>query len=109
MKCGYVYILTNKTHRVLYTGVTSNPLVRIEQHQGLSGSLFAAKYKTDKLVFIQRFENMMEAIEIEKRIKGGSRLKKIKLIESGNPNWRDLSIEIASCLPAGGRFDTGSQ
>lgn len=96
MKFGFIYILTNKTHSTLYTGVTSDLVHRMAQHFNSRGSIFTSKYKTTKLVFVQKFETVMEAIEIEKRIKGGSRLKKIKLIESVNPSWRDLSDEIAS-------------
>ncbi len=96
MKFGFVYILTNLSHRVLYTGVTSNLIARIAEHKASRGSEFTSKYKTTKLVFVQRFESMLNAIEIEKKIKGGSRLKKVKLIESVNPLWRDLSEEIAS-------------
>ena len=96
MKFGFVYILTNLSHRVLYTGVTSNLLSRVTEHKALRGSEFTTKYKITKLVFFQKFESVLEAIEIEKKIKGGSRLKKVNLIESVNPLWRDLSDEIAS-------------
>ncbi len=87
----YVYILTNVTHRVLYTGVTSDLRKRIVQHkEGTPGS-FTARYKVNKLVYFERFERIQDAILREKQIKAGSREKKLALIESMNPEWDDLS------------------
>ena len=57
-------------------------------------SKFYAKYNASKLVYYQCFSSIEEAIEEEKRIKGGSRAKKIKLIDSMNPEWKDLSEEL---------------
>ena len=88
---GCVYILTNKHHSVLYTGVTSNLIVRVQQHFSKSRSTaFTAKYNVDKLVYYASFPTIEEAIAEEKRIKGGSRKQKMALIESINPNWEDL-------------------
>jgi len=94
MKHYYVYILTNKTNKVLYTGVTDSLLRRVFEHkQGLTEG-FTKKYNVKKLVFSESFTNPNDAIASEKKIKGWSRKKKIELIESKNPRWKDLSIEL---------------
>jgi putative endonuclease len=84
------YILTNKHHTVLYTGVTTDLISRIQQHisKHHPGG-FTAKYNVEKLVYYRFFSTIDEAIAEEKRIKGGSRQKKIDLIESLNPNRED--------------------
>ena len=90
-KGGFIYIVTNKHHTVLYTGVTTKLKDRIDQHKNKSfkGS-FTSKYNCDKLVYYEGFPFIANAIAEEKRIKGGSRNQKIKLIESINPEWKDL-------------------
>ena len=94
-KGGFVYIITNKHHTVLYTGVTSNLVARIQEHKEKKyPKSFSARYNTDKLVYYFFFPTIMEAIEEEKRIKGGSRENKIRLIESINLEWEDLWEEI---------------
>lgn len=94
MKHYYIYILTNKTNKVLYTGVTNNLLRRVFEHkQGLIEG-FTKKYKVKKLVFSEAFTNPNDAITVEKKIKGWVRKKKIELIESQNPSWKDLSLEL---------------
>ncbi len=93
-KQAYVYILTNKNHTVLYTGVTSNLKVRIYQHREGLFAGFTKKYNVTKLVYYEVFEDIIEAINREKRIKGGSRKRKLDLINSINPDWRDLYDEI---------------
>jgi putative endonuclease len=93
-KHSYVYILTNKNNTVLYTGVTSDLQKRVWQHkEGLSEG-FANKYNVDKLVYYECFEDILTAITREKQIKGGSRLEKIRLIESMNREWKDLYYEL---------------
>ncbi len=80
-KGGWVYILTNKYHTVLYTGVTSNLPARINEHLiKYYSSSFSAKYTADKLVYYKLYDTIVEAIIEEKRIKGGNRLAKIKLM-----------------------------
>jgi putative endonuclease len=89
---GIVYILTNNNNSVLYTGVTSNLKERIEQHKHKKHpDSFSAKYNLCKLVYYELFDTIGEAIEREKIIKGGSRKRKLDLINSTNPEWRDLS------------------
>ncbi len=85
-----VYIMTNKRHTTLYTGVTGDIENRVLRHRAKIGSQFTRKYKTTKLVYMEHFGKVWEAIAREKQIKGGSRAEKIKLIESLNPEWKDL-------------------
>jgi len=90
-KQGFVYILTNKTHTVLYTGVTSDLARRMYEHKNSLIAGFASKYHADRLVYYEVSEHIRSAIAREKQIKAGSRQKKIALISSMNPEWRDLS------------------
>jgi putative endonuclease len=92
---GYVYIMANNNNTVLYTGVTSDLKVRIKEHREkrYPGS-FTGRYNIGKLVYFERFASITEAINREKQIKGGSRKKKVELINLVNPEWRDLR----SCL-----------
>jgi putative endonuclease len=86
----YVYIMTNQANAVLYTGMTNDLRRRVFEHQSGQGSHFTAKYKIKKLVFYERFDSAVDAITAEKRIKAGSRNKKEELINSINPEWKDL-------------------
>jgi putative endonuclease len=88
----FVYIMTNRS-RTLYIGVTNNLVRRVREHKTGIGSGFTAKYKLDRLVYFERFQDVHNAIEREKRIKGWLRIKKIALIISVNPVWKDLSEE----------------
>lgn len=91
---GFVYILTNVNNTVLYTGVTSDLTVRITQHKEIKHpDSFSAKYNLCKLVYYESFETIGEAIKREKLIKGGSRKKKLELINGLNPEWVDLSVD----------------
>jgi putative endonuclease len=91
-KTYFVYIMTNRS-KTLYTGVTGNLIRRVRQHKMGEGRGFTARYKLDRLVYFERFEDIRNAIEREKRIEGWLRSKKINLIVSVNPEWRDLSCE----------------
>ncbi len=93
MRDYWVYIMTNIGNNVLYTGVTNDLQKRVGQHKLGRGSAFTSKYKTHKLVFYERFVRITDAIAAEKRIKAGSRARKIRLIEERNPEWNDLSAE----------------
>lgn len=90
----FVYIATNSTNRVLYTGVTNNLIKRSFQHKEQSISSFTSKYNITKLVYYEIFIDINEAIKREKQIKGGSRKKKIDLIRNLNPDFVDLYEEI---------------
>ena len=85
-----VYIMTNKGRRVLYTGVTSNLFKRVAEHKDKVVSGFTSVYNVTKLVYYEEHNTMEEAIACEKKIKGGSRQKKLDLIDSRNPEWKDL-------------------
>jgi putative endonuclease len=90
-----VYILTNKNHTVLYTGVTSNLKLRVEQHKTKNNpKSFTARYNLDNLVYYEQYFDVGEAIAREKQIKAGSRQKKIDLINSFNMEWRDLYDDL---------------
>ena len=91
----YVYILTNKRHTVLYTGVTSDPHGRVYQHREKLLPGFTSRYNVDKLVYYDVAEDAYAAITREKQIKAGSRRKKLDLIAAMNPDWRDLSDELS--------------
>ncbi len=91
-KTYFVYIMTNRS-KTLYTGVTDSLVRRVREHKSGTGSAFTSKYKLDRLVYFERFEDVHRAIGREKEIKGWLRLKKIALIVSLNPTWGDLSLE----------------
>jgi len=90
MRDYFVYILTN-TANVLYIGVTNNLSSRFWQHTEERSSKFSTRYNLDRLVFYEVYPTAREAIAREKQLKGWRREKKIALIESMNPGWRDLS------------------
>jgi putative endonuclease len=89
-----VYILASKRNGTLYTGVTSNLVKRIWQHRNGVVDGFTQKYSVHSLVYYELAEEMAVAIAREKQIKGGSRAKKLAMIESMNPEWRDLYEDI---------------
>lgn len=92
---GSVYIITNKYHTVLDTGVTSDLISRAIKHrEKLCPHSFSVRYNRTKLVYYQNFSSVEEAIDKEKQIKAGSRQKKLDLIELINPDWRDLYKDI---------------
>jgi putative endonuclease len=84
----YVYIMTNRS-KTLYTGVTGNLERRVFEHK--QGGEFTARYRIDRLAYFERFGDIHSAIAREKQIKGLLRLKKMALIVSINPEWKDLS------------------
>ncbi len=89
-----LYILTNSYNTVLYTGVTNDLIRRIDEHKNGTGSKFTSHYRVHKLVYFESTESVESAIRREKQIKGWSRTKKVSLIESVNPEWKDLSDEL---------------
>ena len=88
----YVYILTNKSNKVLYTGMTNNLERRMYEHKNKLVDGFSKRYNTNKLVYFDSMKSVASAIEREKQIKGWLRKKKDELIETINPNWEDLSL-----------------
>ena len=89
----YVYILASRT-KVLYIGVTNDLVRRIWEHQQKLVPGFTARYNVTRLVYFESGESVVSAIEREKQLKGWLRSKKVRLIESMNPSWRDLSSDI---------------
>jgi len=89
-----IYIMTNRVNTVLYTGVTNNLLRRVHEHKTNTVKGFTSRYKLHKLVFFEVTNDVNAAIRREKQIKGGSRQKKIDLINVMNPEWRDLSEDL---------------
>ena len=92
----YVYMLTNKTNKVLYTGVTNNLKRRIYEHKNGLVDGFTKKYNVHKLVYFDYTTDVHSAISREKQIKGWTRAKKDVLINEFNPNWQDLYDKIIS-------------
>ena len=90
----FVYIMTNKHHTVLYTGMTNNLERRVYEHKNGQGGYFTSKYKVHKLVYFEETSDVNSAIAREKQIKAGSRRKKIELINRANPQWLDLSEQF---------------
>jgi putative endonuclease len=82
--------MTNRKNTVLYTGVTNNLRRRVYEHKEKLVKGFTKKYNITKLVYCEVFDRIEDAIMREKQIKGGSRQKKIDLINSMNKDWRDL-------------------
>jgi putative endonuclease len=92
----YVYIMTNIA-RTLYTGVTNNLERRAYEHKMKLIPGFTARYNLNRLVYYEIAVNISSAIKREKQIKGWLRNKKIELVESINPEWKDLSIDWLDC------------
>ena len=88
----YVYIMTNKS-RTLYTGVTNNLMRRVYEHKNKLIPGFTSKYNIKILVYYETTSSVHVALAREKQIKGWVRAKKIALVESLNPQWKDLSKE----------------
>ncbi len=95
----YVYIMTNHSG-TLYTGITNNLVRRVAEHKEGRGSEFTSRYKITRLVYFEETNDVTAAIEREKQIKGWLRARKIALIESVNPQWRDLSEDSETMLQA---------
>ena len=88
----YVYILTDRNNRVLYTGVTNDLWRRCQEHKNKTVKGFTQKYNVDRLVYFETFDSIELAIRREKQIKGYLRQKKIDLIKKSNPFWKDLNV-----------------
>lgn len=89
----YVYILTNKSN-TLYVGVTNDLKRRLYEHVNKLIPGFTSKYNLNKLIYFAEFNQIEEAITIEKKLKGWTRKKKIDLIKNLNPEFNDLSKRI---------------
>ncbi len=87
--------MTNKTHTVLYTGVTSDLVRRVHEHKHGLAPGFTKKYRVTKLVYYEVADDIRSAIAREKQIKAGSRQKKIDLVNKMNPDWNDLGEDLS--------------
>ena len=90
----YIYLLTNRYHRVLYTGVTNDLLRRVYEHKQKLQKGFTQKYQVNQLVYYEEYADITDAITREKQIKGWKRHKKDALVESLNPDWLDLYEQL---------------
>jgi putative endonuclease len=90
----YIYILTNNTNRVLYTGVTNDLKKRIFEHKSKLTGGFTKSYNVDKLVYYEIVEDVYSAISREKQIKSWKRKNKLDLIQKSNPQWQDLFEQL---------------
>ena len=89
-----IYILASRRNGTLYTGVTSDLVKRVCEHKNDQAPGFTRRYGVHTLVYYEIFNTMIEAIAREKQIKSGSRVNKLRLIASLNPDWRDLYESI---------------
>jgi len=94
----FVYILTNKSNKVLYIGVTNNLERRMYEHKNKMIDGFTKRYNLTKLVYFEETSDVRSAIEKEKKLKNWHRNWKIKLINDFNPEWKDLSVEKTEML-----------
>ena len=103
----YIYIMTNDTNTVTYTGVTNDLMRRVYEHKNKLVEGFTKKYGICKLVYYEMCPNVESAIKREKQIKGGSRQDKIRLVNNMNREWCDLSEKLGIASPSA-HNDTGS-
>jgi putative endonuclease len=95
MNCSYyIYIMTNKFNTTIYTSVTNNLTGRVDQHRNGEIIGFTQKYNLHKLVYYEVYEDAQSAIMREKQIKSWKRVKKIDLVNTMNPEWKDLYSEL---------------
>ena len=90
MRGGWVYILTNRPNGTLYVGVTNNISRRAWEHKERITPGFTKRYGLARLVYAERHEDILSAIQREKNIKGWPRAWKVRLIRGINPDWEDL-------------------
>ena len=91
----YVYILASKPSGTLYVGVTNDLARRVGEHKSKVVPGFTRRYGVDKLVYFEPYGSIIEAREAEHKLKRWRRAWKLKLIETGNPQWRDLTDDLA--------------
>ena len=94
MKQPAVYIMASQRNGTIYVGVASDLIQRIWQHREGLGDGFTKRYGCKVLVWFELADTMDVAISREKQLKGGSRAKKLALIEATNPGWNDLFYQI---------------
>ena len=92
MKNYYVYILASQKGKVLYVGVTNNLERRVYEHKKGFVECFTQKYHVNKLVYFEQTTDVNVAIEREKQIKSWSRARKVKLVDTINPEWKEIEL-----------------
>ncbi|MCQ2734406.1 MAG: GIY-YIG nuclease family protein [Alphaproteobacteria bacterium] len=90
MKSMYVYMMTNQHNTTLYTGVTNDLVRRVYEHKNKMHKGFTSRYNLNKLVYYEIYDDEITAIQREKVLNGGSRERKNELVNSMNPDWKDL-------------------
>ena len=90
----YVYIMASQKNGTLYIGVTNNIAARATAHREGRGSTFVTRYRVNRLVYMEIFDRIDDAIGREKELKKWKRQWKIELIESANPDWDDLYLKL---------------
>jgi putative endonuclease len=98
VKPGWVYILVGRTG-TLYTGVTSDLYRRVFEHKNKVRPGFASKYDCTRLVYYESTDDIRRSIDREKQIKGWTRAKKLALVETLNPAWKDLAADWGKPFP----------
>jgi putative endonuclease len=93
---GWIYIMTNRPFGTLYIGVTNDIARRAWEHRQGSGSAFTTRHQLNRLVYVERHEEIASAIRREKSLKRWPRSWKLDLIEAGNPGWEDLFDRLNS-------------
>ncbi len=91
-KAYYIYFMSNRS-RTLYAGVTGNIRKRVYEHKTGAVEGFTSRYKLDRLVYWEKFQYVRNAIAREKQIKRWKRVKKVQLVVSMNPTWKDLAAD----------------
>lgn len=95
-KGGFIYLMANKKHGVIYIGVTSDLMKRCHEHRTSLVKGFTWKYNCKALVYYELFEDIESAIIMEKKLKNLPRAKKIEIVERLNPEWKDLYEQLAA-------------
>lgn len=90
----YVYIMSNDTNTITYTGVTNDLIRRVSEHKNKLVEGFTARYNINKLVYYETGEDIESAILREKQIKSWARKEKVALVNTTNPDWQDLYPEL---------------
>jgi putative endonuclease len=90
----WIYIITNRSHSVLYIGITNRLSRRTWQRSEGAAAGFASKYQCKKLVYYEYYRDVRDAIARESRLKKWSRIKKVQLINRLNPRWEDLGADV---------------
>jgi len=93
---GYIYFMTNRTHSVLYIGVTNSLVRRMSEHAEGHGSNFTSKYRCENLVYYEVFPDIEQAIAREKQLKHFKREWKNQLVDAFNPDWKNLALVIVT-------------